>query len=104
MSNLEYHRDIIYKFKKQFNNIHKKCQRQLQVKSSDRLTIFLNKRIEIFDLMYRQREYNMIAFSYIYNDYVNYIHKLNYKINREVLKHKRFLIIASSNRFRKKKT
>lgn len=103
MNNLEYHKEIIDKFKKQFNNIHKKCQRQLQVKNSDRLTIFLNKKIEIFNLMYRQREYNMIAFSYVYNDYVNYIHKLNYKINREVLKHKRFLIIASSNRFRKGK-
>lgn len=103
MNDLEYHKKIIDKFKKQFNNIHKKCQRQLQVKNSDRLTIFLNKRIKIFNLMYRQREYNMIAFSYVYNDYVNYIHKLNYKINREVLKHKRFLMIASSNKFRKGK-
>lgn len=103
MNDLEYHKKIIDKFKKQFNNIHKKCQRQLQVKNSDRLTIFLNKRIEIFDLMYRQREYNMTAFSYVYNDYADYIHKLSYKINREVLKHKRSLIIASSNRFRKGK-
>ena len=103
MNNFKYNKEIIDKFKKQFNDIHKKCQRQLQVKSSDRLTIFLNKRIEIFDLIYRQREYNMVAFSYVYNDYVNYIHKLNYKINREVLKHKRFLIITSSNRFRKGK-
>ena len=103
MNNSEYYKETIYKFKKQFNNIHKKCQRQLQVKNSDRLTIFLNKRIEIFDLMYRQREYNMAAFSYVYNDYVNYIHKLSYKINREVLKHKKFLVITSSNRFRKGK-
>ena len=43
----------------------------------------------------------MTAFSYVYNDYADYIHKLSYKINREVLKHKKFLIIASSNRFRK---
>lgn len=103
MTNLEYYSDIINKFKKQFNNLHKKYQRQLQINPNDRLTIFMNKKIEIFSLIQRQKYVNTMAFRYVYNDYVNYIHKLNYKINREVLKHKRFLMIASSNRFRKGK-
>lgn len=103
MNNLVYHKEIIDKFKKQFNDIHKKYQRQLQKNNSNRLQIFLNKRIEIFNLMWKQRDYNMTAFSYVYNDYADYIHKLSYKINREVLKHKRFLMITSSNRFRKGK-
>ena len=103
MNNLEYHKETVNKFKEQFNNIHKKYQRQLQKNNSNRLQIFLNKRFEIFNLMWKQRDYNMTAFSYVYNDYANYIHKLNYKINREVLKHKRFLVITSSNKFRKEK-
>ena len=103
MNNLKYHKEIVDEFKKQFNDIHKKYQRQLQNNNSNRLQIFLNKRVEIFNLMWKQRDYNMVAFSYVYNDYVNYIHKLNYKINREVLKHKRFLVITSSNKFRKEK-
>lgn len=103
MNNLVYHKEIIDKFKKQFNDIHKKYQRQLQKNNSNRLQIFLNKRFEIFNLMWKQRDYNMTAFSYVYNDYADYIHKLSYKINREVLKHKRFLVITSSNRFRKMK-
>lgn len=90
MNNLEYHKETIDKFREQFNNIHKKYQRQLQVNNSDRLNIFLNKKIEIFNLMLEQRKYNLIAFSYVHNDYVDYIHKLNYKINREVLGHKKY--------------
>lgn len=103
MTNLEYYSDIINKFKKQFNNLHKKYQRQLQINPNDRLTIFMNKKIEILSLIQRQKYVNMIAFRYVYNDYVDYIHKLNYKINRETLKHKKFLAITLSNRFRKGK-
>lgn len=89
MNDFEYNKEIINKFKEQFNNIHKKYQRQLQINNSDRLNIFLNKRDEIFDLMWKQRDINMTAFCYLYNDYVDYIYKLCYKINREVLKHKK---------------
>lgn len=103
MNDLEYRKYMADKFQEQFNNIHKKYQRQLQAKNSNRLQIFLNKKTEILDLMWKQHNNNRHAFLYIYDDYLNYIHKLSYKINREVLKHKRSLIIASSNRFRKGK-
>lgn len=103
MNNLEYHKESINKFKEQFNNIHKKYQRQLQINNSNRLQTFLKKRVEILSLMCKQKYCNMTVFLYVYNDYVDYIHKLNYKINREALKHKKFSIIASSNRFRKGK-
>lgn len=53
--------------------------------------------------MWKQHNNNRHAFLYIYDDYLNYIHKLNYKINREILKHKRFMTIFASNRFRKGK-
>lgn len=53
MNDLEYRKYMANKFQEQFNNIHKKYQRQLQVKNSNRLQIFLNKKTEILDLMWK---------------------------------------------------
>lgn len=46
MNDLEYRKYMADKFQEQFNNIHKKYQRQSQVKNSNRLQIFLNKKLK----------------------------------------------------------
>ncbi len=56
MNNLKYHKEIVDEFKKQFNDIHKKYQRQLQKNNSNRLQIFLHKRFLVITSINKYRK------------------------------------------------
>lgn len=81
----------VQSYKRQLELLHKKYQILFQSyvvrkNKNKRLSLFIQKKEELFELMEKLNHENPSAFSYVINDYLAYVDKLNYKINREVLK------------------